>query len=427
MAVEVRVVNGELPDTGSDDFTVDGFGTPDAAIVYCLIADPATGTKPNNDAGMSIGFWDGTSQASMGWSADEDSGMFYSYEQSDSHIIRIPRYLNWQGDGYHGTLTSTTNGVTITTNNFWNGTTHLAVTVILFKGLTNEYVGSMQLGSSPRNVTSPNFKPDLVFFVGEGGTGNSGVDGKNSRQNMSFGVAHNNSSDVVKQGCFAIHGGTASPHVAKEYISDSYVGQRILNTPALSANVSLGSFDSQGFTATMSSNNDSVVWPYLAIELDDPDDATVVFSDAATSTGNESNTSVGFKPQFVSSFSVTQTAYDSTLNDGTGLAIFNTDGITHSSMCFAGDSGESGSANVQTYYDTSALEIYTQDGTLDASATPVSFDTDGFTLNWTNQASSAWKNVFWAIKESTSAPTLSSPTVTNVTDVSATVGCTVTF
>lgn len=424
MAVETAVVTGTLNGSasGTRDFTKAGFGTPTAALVFATRATSASNPYTTKN-GISIGFWDGTNQHCTGLNTRDNNssptGNFSFRRYSTSNIIFIPDDQSSPSNDVSATIASTTDGVTITT------TAHVSedsyIVVVLFKGTTNEYVGTATLSSTTVDNTAPGFKPDLVFVL----SNNNGNANHTSSGRINFGVAHNSSTDVVTQGGIMTHsqgGATAGTQRCRTRISDSYVASEETNT-STNWTLDLGSFDSSGFTFNSSTSNSDVVL-YMAIELDDPDDAAVVFDDAKTSTGTEASTSAGFEPQILGMMASGQTAYDSPSQIGS-IAFGVGDTTTEASIAYVTED-QADPTVAETRFATKLVQIVDEDTTVDSEASIDSLDASGWTLDWTDAATSADKIVYWAIKTS-AVPTLSSPTATSITDTTATVGCTVTF
>lgn len=126
--------------------------------------------------------------------------------------------------------------------------------------------------------------------------------------------------------------------------------------------------------------------------------ANVGTIDASLSTGNVAYTSVGFQPTALIVWSVNRaTAGDSDSFDGAGFCRGMTDGTT--TGCFAWTSDDDVSPGLPGSRQRSA-SIYRLDnaaGTILAEATFVSFDSDGFTLNWSTAAASSWDIHFLAL------------------------------
>jgi hypothetical protein len=164
MAQGVAVIRATLTATGSGttDFTKTGFGTPTAAIILC--GPPTAGSTTRVNAGMSIGFWDGTNQRCQYWyGVDGAATSNTTRTTSVTHVIR--HYDNaTQVCAY--TAAAITDGIQLTMTVDNTSDTRLC-TVILFTGV------SALAGSITPNATqdgtqasaSLGFAPKLVFMV----------------------------------------------------------------------------------------------------------------------------------------------------------------------------------------------------------------------------------------------------------------------
>jgi hypothetical protein len=115
---------------------------------------------------------------------------------------------------------------------------------------------------------------------------------------------------------------------------------------------------------------------------------------AATSTGNVSYTSIGFQPKLLILFGVNLAATGD--NDSTGFesSYGMTDGTD--SYCWGISYGAGGTPR-RAYHDTSVYRLVSTASAITAEAEIVSFDADGFTLNWTTAAASGWSIGFLAV------------------------------
>jgi hypothetical protein len=122
--------------------------------------------------------------------------------------------------------------------------------------------------------------------------------------------------------------------------------------------------------------------------------ANVGSINASLSTGNVSYSSVGFLPKALILWGANVTAHADQDNTAYGAFYGITDGST--AHCVSIASGES-VADMAFGQDTSVVRLIDEAGTILAEAEIVSFDFDGFTLNWTTQAASGYIINFLAI------------------------------
>lgn len=167
--------------------------------------------------------------------------------------------------------------------------------------------------------------------------------------------------------------------------------------------ITASAFDSSGFTLTADTANSDKVF-YLALELPNQDDAHVLFLDSATSTGNSSTTGAGFQPDFLMLLQTMCTAANTNTTTGyigVGLA----DGTAEASVN-ACDLFNAGVTDTQSTRDASnILNLDFDDGTDDALASLNSFDSDGFTLNYSDASGTARKMLAICIGDSAAGGT----------------------
>lgn len=392
MATNAAIAVGVMPGSngGTVDLTVSGFGTVQAAVVFCSNANSTS--NPQDFFFTSVGFWDGVNSVQHSYSqySGHGGGTADSARYSSKALV-----INLSS--VTGTCSAITDGIRITQG----GTSTLPryITAILINGVTDVHLAEQNLGTgtSPIDITAPGFKPSLVFF-GSSGLGAAPASGTFS--SMSFGVAHNNSSDTVTQGyiCCNSDNGAATMDTMS-IVSHSYIAAQLTNNAAV-WQASVGSFDPSGFSITPSASASSDYLSYLAIELADPDDCWVDILDAATSTGDLSQSGIGFEPQVVGLACNMATSLD-TVTSGATINLGAGDGTTQ--QCISGsDENGAGTSDTSNEADTSnILQILNDDGTQDGLASLSTLDSDGFTLNYSDAASSAKKILAFAIGDST--------------------------
>lgn len=240
---------------------------------------------------------------------------------------------------------------------------------------TSKTVGQTQV------IAGLGFQPKLVLFWWSGSTGNvDTVAGGNV--SAGFGAA----SDSVSQGCVCYISNDASAS------SNSYYAQYVDETIAVYSTagtydglLSLASMDADGFTLLVDDQfANAYRISYLALGGDDLANVSIGFGIAPTSTGNKDFTGVGFQPDALIVFA----AWPSGTSGGGGAV----DGRL--SLGFATGAANQGVADIYSRSAQAAMEtagygysgeIAVRNGTGDTLSTRaafVSFDADGFTLNF---------------------------------------------
>ncbi len=153
-------------------------------------------------------------------------------------------------------------------------------------------VDDFSLSSGTQDVTDPGFEPDAVIGISAGvafGTGTT----PSSNSFLCFGAAVNGGNQV----CYSRFGddGVSTTDSAM-YVDTSNV-YRNIDESASNETVSLGTYDSSGFTATYGGTGGTAYIAYLAISADSDFHVDTFTSNG--STGTQSITDPGFTPQFV--------------------------------------------------------------------------------------------------------------------------------
>lgn len=416
MATKAAVVNGFLPTSGSRSFTVSGFGTPTAALFF--YGSAVSGTNPRIDAAMGVGLWhDGGSQASSTFWSDDASATSASGRRRDASnaVEIISTSSGGLTVGY--SASATTDGLTLTLS---AGSTGLErfVTIVLLSGTTNESIGSVDLGTgtSAIDVTGPGFAPDLVFFITANSTATA-----TPGASLSWGVARKNSSGTVTQGCVAFSSvNGAADADTTTYVSGDYCVAQA-ESAAVSYRVTASDFDANGFSLTPNADSGSDVVYYMALQLADADDAYVAVVDSITGTGNQAYTGTGFTPQALLLAQVLNTSTNTAL--GAGSLAFGAADAARTGVISTGDEDAVATTDAQTKYSTTRLvDILLETFADDTAATLSSFDSNGWTLNYSDGSASARKMLAFAIGDSTAgggAPTITALSAIGITATSA--------
>jgi hypothetical protein len=295
LAIETAVITGTSPtSTGTKNFPGPvAFGTAQAAIVF--VSEANTTNNPAVHGIIGVGFTDGTNEGAVSCGSEDGQGTSDTHRRSlatrtllnvdiGASIRVAATFSAWASDG-------------ITLNFDIVGSVAYNLSIVLIKGCTSAYVGNKALTTTGVNdITDPTFKPNLVYIACVG----SDVTTDQTHAIISFGAAHNNSSDVVTQGQVAYFsvGGQANDKSGAATRDDSCCGQ--LYNDAQNWKGSAQDFDANGFsinTGADAPNNDDIY--YLALDTGDTDGVSIDIVDSPTSTGTWNVTAPGFEPQSV--------------------------------------------------------------------------------------------------------------------------------
>lgn len=382
MAIETAIVTGTTPTSiSTKSFEVAGFGTPQAAIIQ--ITEANTTNNPASHSGVGIGFTDGTIDTAVAIFAEDNVAT--SDTERGNYSNACVKLYDTTGIEITGVFSAwATNGITI---NFTATDTTQAhhIQITLIKGCTNAYVNTKQLTTTGVNdITDPGFKPNLVYFTC---TGNSADNSSTTNSILSFGAAHNNSSDVVTQGQVAVSHttGLATAQIFCVTRNDSCVGQQFNGTQSWAG--SAETFDASGFsinTGAASPGNDYIY--YLALDTGDTDGVSIDIVDSPTTTGTWSITSPAFTPQSVTLCMTTTSTINTIIAaDPVNFALSMFDDTTEA--CIGIDSDDAiGTTDEQSNYSTTnGIETYEWGGSshdLMHQASFSSFDANGYSFSF---------------------------------------------
>ena len=420
MATSGVVVTGTIGASVSStlDLEVSGFGEPTAAILF--LSDANTTNNPQVHNSISVGFWTASAQRAIGYFSRDNISDGQSSRQQKTGVVFAKPTASISG----GTTTAVRffeatvavapggNGIRLTVSYSDSGVSRY-VTAILIKGTLNVGVVDVNLGTgtSAIDVTSLGFRPDLLFAIGTGAASDTLL----THGIASIGFAHNDGTTTT-QGFVGVW---SEDNVATTdtgaYVGASHIGGQVFNGTATWL-ASVSDFDANGFSITPSANAGSDVLYILALELADANDAYVGVVDSKTTTGTQAYTGTGFTPQVVGLLQTRCTA-TGTVARTNSLAIGATDG-TRSRVVSARDQDAVTTSSSDSESADSVILIRNGDGTDDAAAAYSSFDSDGWTLNYSDGSASVRKMLAFAIGDSTAgggAPTLSDLQAVSIT------------
>ncbi|HJT67764.1 MAG TPA: hypothetical protein VJ749_15000 [Pyrinomonadaceae bacterium] len=254
-----------------------------------------------------------------------------------------------------------------------------------FKAITGDWSGSGTLltkagtftgsgSTGNQSVTGVGFQPKVVLFRYnlQTSTG-SGADSV-----IGFGVGVS-SSDRRVSGDYSNNNLSTSNHAA--WNQDTYC----IYGPSGTPRADFVSLDSDGFTINWGSSSSMIV-SYLALGGDALTNVKTGAASAKTSTGNQSYTGVGFQPTalivFAGKFSTSP--LDQSTN-GSGLFGFATSSSARGTVAWRNQNG----SNPQVAKHRQSTQRILSTTTTFTEADFVSFDSDGFTLNYTTAGGSA--------------------------------------
>lgn len=399
MTVAIKVARAAAnTSTGTQDFTTTDLGglTPKAALFI------ATRAVTNNTAAaggaLCIGAATSATQRWALWSMSLDNVANTDESRTGmlDKCIAIPLATGLI-DGEADLDSFITNGVRI---NWTNApATGILIEVVLFAGdEVNAHADTYVPGTSVDgvvDVTAPNFPPDVLFLASQGGALGDTVGPPHI---LSFGFAVNDGSNTQRS-ILQTEAQAAAAGAPKARVSTLYGAAELTGgAGTLNWASEIGSFDSVGFSSTLrlaSAGTDKVA--YLAVEIGSYQ-AWVGTHDTPTGTGNQASTAPTFQPEFLM-FGMTQAASVDAAITGADAGPFGITAITSTAQFSSAIALEDGAAtiNTQSLVRDIAADLDNDDGTAGIEATYSSFDTNGWTLNFTSVLAAARKWIALAI------------------------------
>ncbi len=408
MAITTAIVRqAALTSTGTQDYTSSGFGTAKGAIF--IVTQGVTDGTAANHINLSLGWTDGTRDRCLNKQREDGVTTTDSRRKSASSVILM---LNTNGNGT--TLAEAAFSAFITDGVRINWTTvdsAFLVTCILLGGSDlSIYAGHAAVpttASSSTDVTDPGFEPDIVLVATSDGIAIDSANGASWNEN-SFGVVHNDGGGTItNRGIFDQYQDSVTTTNPSAYYSATYcLGDLNTTGGTTQWEASLTAFDSSGFSITTSgtggaTSTDAI---YLALKFANHSSGVITHT-TPTSTGNDAETGFGFTPQFVMMgmgfHEAVDTGYENANAGPFGFSAFTAS--AEFSNTVATEDGAS-TSNEQSLSDNQAVNLADHDGTTGLTASFVSMDANGFTLNYANVEAAGKLFWAWAVEESGAGP-----------------------
>jgi hypothetical protein len=380
---------------GNQDFTTTDLRglTPKAA--YFIVSLATT----NDTATAHAVFGTGAATATDArWSTvfSAEDGQASSDSSRDGSTTTCVTILDGNGavDGAADFVSFITNGVRINWSNA-PGAAYL-MTVILFAGTDLSAACDVFTAAANENdtvdVNTIGFEPDLVLLVCPG---LSSFASSGGNAYGAFGAAVNDGSD--SQACWLFYDDNAETTTSVAAMISNAYGTGQHNAAGWIWAGEIGTFDSSGFSCTTrqgGAGTDQV--GYLALSFGGAADVWLSTLATPTSTGNQSQTGPGFLPQFVMCGLTQMPALNTTTTDANagsvGLGVFDGDDAYSTT---AQDEDNQATSDCQCIVDTIPVNCPNDDGTTGHEASFVSFDSDGWTWNFTSTEGTAV--YYWAL------------------------------
>jgi hypothetical protein len=389
MGVNVAVTDVAAITSGgpTQDITIPGFG-----IVKGYIIVASFGVSDGiavDDAVISYGASDGTRQWSIGNGSDDGVGTASARTRSQTGtVIQIYNTGISFNDGQANHSAFITDGIRINWSNL--PSTAVRLNVVLFGGNDLDFEVGNDTHNGDEDATSDTtligaFQPDVILFAGKG---QSDFDGGNNTNvsTIQIGCASSSVQGIVGVRALTSIGTTQTTTYAyNDRISISHPDASETGTRYLE----LTSMLSDGFRTTKRLNTGTHNFGYIAMRSV----TNKLFIGPIASpngSGKQSTIDIGFKPQFALILATGETTINTVTVSGDppgSFAVGMFDGVNENSI-HTMDDDEVVTTDCESRWDRKAL--FMRDGAKNTvhDAGFVSFDPDGFTLNYANATTS---------------------------------------
>ena len=383
--VEFAVIAGVTnTSTGFQDFTEAGFGTPRAAIFVMFHTTDNTGSATDG-VSMSYGFTDGTNQRCLtGVSEHAAANSNTNIKTDTDEVVRVFTDANVL-DGEANFDSWITDGVRIN----WASATDAEYRMIVI--LIGGEVGSYHVnnftgpGAVPNtvNVTDPGFEPTFILPFHANQTS---ADVDTTDRALIAGAISNDGTTIV-QHSYGSLSEDGRPQARMDAIFETAFGTIDPSTVYSSSDsLEFKDFDTSGFTAESARGTPDEIIHYLCGNLTAASRCFVQTLDTPTSTGQQSYTGFGFKPDFCLVFYSWMDTVDVRTTDETAATFGVAAWTATNQLCgCVTEEDANTNMNTQTLFDVAALNAPDDTGAGGYQADFVSFDTDGFTLDFPTQ------------------------------------------
>jgi len=369
---------------GTQDFTSAGFGQPVAAM--CAVGLNTTLGTAAAHTGVGIGFTDGTRNVSLYQRAEDAvtttntrrrgnaTDVLHVVDNTNTVVMRV-QFSSWITDGVRLNYSVAPGSA-------------YRVACTLFGGpIAQAYAGVASTPSAINTgtpVTAPAFRPDVVLVINNDAQAFNDISASNLGMSFGFAVrnAAGNPHPQMNVSWIDINGVTTTNIQGRT--GDAFAG-RVGNG---GTEIELQDFTASGFTAMTRTVGAATTFGYLALQLSGISAKALSF-DSPTAIGNDSITGVGFRPMGALLGMSFAPAVNQTYSDGNGEA-FGLSMLTSGAQWCLGVSSDDAVTTSNTETVThSAPVCLRKDGAAQLSATFASFDSDGFTLNYSAVDASA--------------------------------------
>lgn len=398
MGFKTAIVAVDAPTSGTTiDFTSSGFGT--TLLAEFFVCAGTTYDTITNDSVLSYGAADGSFEFAVGVQAEHNQTS--SDTDRASSITRCCTLLDFGASTYNGELSFNsfiTDGVRCDIDNAFS--TGFKIIAVLTGGDdVSVDVGQITLPNAvdaTQATTAPAFTPDFVKFASISHATDSIA---TTTWMLSRGVCVNDGSATQRAYSSYRKNAAGTTIHGADLITDG-VGTGYTVSGVVDWRAELTSFDLNGFTLTNRDNasGSPEIW-YVAVKC--PSNSVWAGTYAApTATGNDAVTAPAFKPQYLElGLSRIVTAdTNATDNDSAQHGWSVNTASAQYSVCTTSEDN-AGTSVEKSIVDSEAINAPSFDGTSEYLGTLSSFDTNGWTFNFSAVRGSASKWWAFAVEE----------------------------
>src|SRR3972149_6586892 len=412
---DLKIATGRFQITGgTGNQVISGVGFQPKAYILFLTANAVDNTESPGGTGngmrFSIGMTNGTRQFCMSTGEEDNQGttdvarrmnvtaVLCSFDVQESQVN--------QGNATH--VSMDTDGFTIRKHQAFSNPSIPLVQYIAFGGSElKASVDTVNLANSVGSsivVNSPNFSPDLVFTSYVGNREDAPGDPDNDDNSFSFGWAINPTIQAANNQYSINIASRDGQDFADSYtnMSNKYAGLSHRDGTFDTA-YDINTFTSLGFSVTTRSvaatdSDPTEHMGYLALDFGNNPKIYSTDTTASSSTGNIAYTGTVFKPTFLLGIGgPNNNAFNTVANGGT-MSVGFTNGTHTYALSEWTDDGNDPSNVASRTTSGKFWQGYLDTGTQDYQASFVSFNSNGWTLNYDDSTASGSRQAFLAIR-----------------------------
>lgn len=375
--------------------SVTGVGFQPKAVIFFWTQQTATGftnyvnagvgfaTGAVNERAVSITARDNQNRSDNGRRRSESNTIIFLSGGGPPTLLAQAQLISLDADGF--TIRWTTN----------NASPYLIHYIALGGDITNALASTFNLTTPGGNqaVTGVGFQPDFVLFLW---SHTEGVDTNTANSEIGLGFARSAAARgaIVYSGRDN-NGSNANKRWQQRTDSAILLLTPTSNPPAQDAIVDFVSMDGDGFTINKA-NTPAANTPIFFLALKGGRHQVGSFNQPLA-TGNQAITGVGFQPQqlMLASFNLAAT---NLISAGGAVSYGAARLTTARGGIWFQDRSDRDPSDANSYTSTTdILTLAAGPNTVNARADLLSFDPDGFTLNWTAAGAPARQVLYWAI------------------------------